>query len=372
MAKASTQTPIEQVTPAHRTVYLAGSFMVLFLLTGFVMTLFAPTIFKSPEDKMLATGEWSATYEAALNKNLPVRQVGVDTWGVLEYTLFKNGRDGVLVGNDGWLFTSEEFKNYPDGEKAIEEKLELASLAQATLAEQGISLVVALIPSKARIYSEQLGRYPFPSYNQNLYPTFTEQLGSRGITAVNLLEPLTAAKIEQDVFLKTDTHWTPYGAEVVAKAIAKVVAENNLLPSLNTATFETIQTDKLTKHEGDLLNYLPLGVLQERIGPAFDEIAKSTTELLASDSSGGLFGSSTIPVTLVGTSYSANPLWNFEGVLKEALGADVLNVANQGEGPVVPMREYLESDALKDAPPELVIWEIPERFLRVSYASTGK
>jgi alginate O-acetyltransferase complex protein AlgJ len=60
-------------------------------------------------------------------------------------------------------------------------------------------------------------------------------------------------------------------------------------------------------------------------------------------------------------------LWNFEGALKEALGADVLNVANQGEGPVRPMQEYLVSETLQNTPPELVIWEIPERFINVSY-----
>lgn len=31
------------------------------------------------------------------------------------------------------------------------------------------------------------------------------------------------------------------------------------------------------------------------------------------------------------------------------------------------MRAYLRSQTLKDSPPKLVIWEIPERFLRVEY-----
>jgi alginate O-acetyltransferase complex protein AlgJ len=112
---------------------------------------------------------------------------------------------------------------------------------------------------------------------------------------------------------------------------------------------------------------LPLGSFQERIGPAFDALSEQTTEVARESLGGGLFGESTIPVTLVGTSYSANPLWNFEGALKEALGADVLNVANQGEGPVVPMRDYLTGAEFRDAPPDLVIWEIPERFIHVSY-----
>jgi alginate O-acetyltransferase complex protein AlgJ len=139
-----------------------------------------------------------------------------------------------------------------------------------------------------------------------------------------------------------------------------------LLPSLNGVTFETTEVTTATPHEGDLLNYIPLGSLQERIGPTCDSIyERQTTQ--QGESSGGLFGSSTIPVTLVGTSYSANSLWNFEGALKASLGSDVLNVANQGEGPVVPMREYLAGADFRDTPPELVIWEIPERFIPVAY-----
>jgi alginate O-acetyltransferase complex protein AlgJ len=198
-----------------------------------------------------------------------------------------------------------------------------------------------------------------------LYTSFIGELEKRGITTINLLEPLEIAKTQQDVFLKTDTHWTLYGADVAARTIADVVRKNNLLTSLDSAAFETSEASIGTPHKGDLLNYLPLGNFQEPLGPAFDTLYEQQT--IQQGESGGLFGSSTIPVTLVGTSYSANPLWNFEGALKEALGADVLNVANQGEGPVVPMRDYLSSPEFRDTPPELVIWEIPERFLRVPY-----
>jgi alginate O-acetyltransferase complex protein AlgJ len=344
--------------------YLPGLFLLLFLGVGAAFMLVSPGMFKSPQ-KPIWNGQWSAAYEADLNKGLGFRQVAVDSWGVLDYALFKEGRDGVLVGRDGWLFTSEEFKFYPDGDTGIQEKLALASLAKETLAKQGASLVVVVIPSKARVYEEELGRYTFPGYNRDLYDSFAKALAARGIPVVKLVGPLEEAKKEQAVFLKTDTHWTPYGAEVAANTVAAVVGEQNLLPSMNSSTFTTTTKETPTSHKGDLLNYLPLGSLQERFGPPFDKLIEQTT--MSDGSSGGLFGSSTIPVTLVGTSYSANPLWNFEGALKAALGTDVLNVANQGEGPVVPMQDYLASEALQATPPELVLWEIPERFIRVDY-----
>jgi alginate O-acetyltransferase complex protein AlgJ len=68
-------------------------------------------------------------------------------------------------------------------------------------------------------------------------------------------------------------------------------------------------------------------------------------------------------LALVGTSYSAQPSWNFHGALQEALGEDVGNYAKEGLGPFAPMFEYLRSKDFAQAPPRLVLWEIPERYL---------
>jgi alginate O-acetyltransferase complex protein AlgJ len=67
-------------------------------------------------------------------------------------------------------------------------------------------------------------------------------------------------------------------------------------------------------------------------------------------------------VVLVGTSYSAGPLWSFDSALKVTLQADVLNVAEQGRGPFEPMQELLGSGVLADVQADVVIWEIPERY----------
>ena len=76
-----------------------------------------------------------------------------------------------------------------------------------------------------------------------------------------------------------------------------------------------------------------------------------------------LFGDAALPVTLVGTSYSANKLWHFEGHLKTAMQADILNMADEGQGPFATMRAWLDSGNFKSNKPRLVIWEMPERYL---------
>ncbi len=61
-----------------------------------------------------------------------------------------------------------------------------------------------------------------------------------------------------------------------------------------------------------------------------------------------------------------NPNWNFVGALKQALHSDVVSYAEDGHGPILPMLSYLKSDDFKNSPPQVLIWEFPERYLPVN------
>jgi alginate O-acetyltransferase complex protein AlgJ len=347
---------------------LPGIFLLVTLLLGLGAALLTPETWRWPNRGSFWRGEQAARYERAFNEGLPFRETAIATWGVLEYALFGEGREGVVVGEDGWLFTAEEVTFYEGAAAETARKLDVIASVQAQLAARDVALVVALVPDKARVYAQRLG-HPLPSYTRNRYQTFRRELISRGILAPDLLTPLLEAKTRQQVYLRTDTHWTPAGAEVAAEAVARALAGRDI-PNL----FETGYRTETTGHEpyeGDLLNFLPLGTLQDRLGPPPDRLETRQTQAMstaAADTGGGLFGAQTIPVTLIGTSYSATPNWNFAGALQEALGAEVLNLAAEGQGPLPPMREYLKSTELKGTPPALVVWELPERYIPVADA----
>ncbi len=125
--------------------------------------------------------------------------------------------------------------------------------------------------------------------------------------------------------------------------------------------------NKGKSYKGDLTRYVPLSMLTDffEFGPETLPVFITQTEDNGDDTP-DLFGDTKIPVTLVGTSYSANPLWHFEGFLKESLQADILNVADEGAGPFANMRNWLDSPAYRETKPSLVIWEIPERYIALS------
>lgn len=338
---------------------LPGIFLLVTLLLGLGAALLTPETWRWPNEGSFWRGEQTARYERDFNEGLPFRDTAIAVWGVLEYALFGEGREGVVVGEDGWLFTGEEVAFYEDAAAETARKLGVIASVQAQLAAQDVTLVVALVPDKARVYQEHLGR-PLPSYTRNRYEIFRRELTARGVLTPDLLTPLLAAKTRQQVYLRTDTHWTPAGAEVVADTLAQVLADADIAGLFGT-DYRTETTGR-APYRGDLLRFLPLGALQDRLGPPPDRLETRQTQALAS-AGGGLFGAQTVPVTLIGTSYSANPNWNFSGTLQDALGAEVLNLAAEGQGPLPPMRDYLKSTELKGTPPALVVWEIPERYL---------
>ena len=337
---------------------LPGVFLLVVLGLGFGAALVTPETFRWPREGSFLRGEQAARYETAFSEALPFRDAAIATWGVLEYTLFHEGREGVVVGQQGWLFTGEEVAFYEDAAAETAHKLSYIKKVQAELAAKGVTLIVGLVPDKSRVYPEFVGR-TLPSYTKNRYESFRSALTQAGVTAPDLLTPLTNAKKQAQVYLRTDTHWTPAGAEVAADTLAEAARRADV-GGLFESKYETTVNGR-TQHKGDLLNFLPLGVLQ-RLGPAPDTLETRQTRALSS-SAGGLFGAQAVPVILVGTSYSADERWNFAGALQQALGADVLDVATEGQGPLPPMRDYLQSSELRDAPPQLVVWEIPERYL---------
>ena len=240
-----------------------------------------------------------------------------------------------------------------------------------TLRNQGVELVLAIIPAKARVYPEYIGVRAPASVHHDLYNSFHAQARQANIFAPDLFGPLEAAKARGQVFLRTDSHWTPLGAEVAAQQLAEAVARQTLLNG-EPQTFIT-ENQQQAPYKGDLTNFLPLDPLFSNLLPKPDQLQKRSPRAVAADNGGGdaLFADKQIPVALVGTSYSANPNWNFLGALQQALHSDVANYAEDGHGPILPMLKYLQSDEFKNSPPQLVVWEFPERYLPIKNDLSG-
>ena len=348
------------MTRSLRILYI-GVFMSLLAVLGLWSLGSFSSFTKTPQQTVL-NGRWTKAVETHYDDEFPIKRLSTNVWAALDYKLFNEGRPGVVLGEDQWLFTDEEFDAIARGEKNLAENLALVRGVQDTLNKQGTQLVLAIIPAKTRLYPEHIGERTPARLHTDLYQRFHQQVAEAGINAPDLLQPLKDAKQRGQVFLRTDTHWTPLGAEVVAQQLGTAIARQVQLPG--EQTFITAEQGT-AEYKGDLISFLPLDPLFSYMLPKPDTLHKRITEVLGgpSDDADALFADSDILVGLVGTSYSANPNWNFLGALKQALRSDVVNYAEEGHGPIQPMLKYLQSDAFKNTPPKVMVWEFPERYL---------
>ncbi|MDP3845016.1 MAG: alginate O-acetyltransferase [Pseudomonas sp.] len=317
--------------------------------------------FSTATQTPVLNGKLAQAFEKHYDKNFPFKEFGTNLWAAIDYSLFGEGRPGVVVGRNNWLFTDEEFKPASKPEQ-FQDNWALVSAVQAEFKRRGVTLVLALLPAKARLYPEHLGQN-LPVVEQlRLYPEALARMQQAKIAGPELLSALQQAKAEQQVFMRTDTHWSPFGAQVVADSLAAYLRQTGHWQH-GGANFVTATGSSQT-HKGDLLSFLPLEPYFTQLQPPAEPVQLRST---AADeaSQGDLFASQETPIALVGTSYSANPKWNFAGALKQALGTDLISYAEDGHGPLVPMLRFLQRPADEVAGLRLLIWEVPERYLNM-------
>ncbi|EGF90078.1 alginate o-acetyltransferase AlgJ [Asticcacaulis biprosthecium C19] len=322
-------------------------------------------------------GKWAEAFSAVFDKKLLIRDPSTHAWTAATYGLFHEGRDGVLAGTDSWLFTKEEFEA-PRLSTGIADTVAEANSARQALDARGVRLVIAIVPAKARIYGEHLGGYRWPAEQSGFYDALLSELRGAGFTVVDLRPSLLAVKAEAPAYFRTDTHWTPAGAQAAAQTIAAEVEAAGGIKAQRQGEEMRVTYGPAQVLNGDLMTFLPLGTTFAAMAPPADSLSLPAFAYVETGSGGGdgagdLLGDSATPVILVGTSYSADERWGFAKFLEKDLGADLVNVADKGAGPFVPMDKLLTGGTLAEAAPELVIWEIPERYvwMRPSEAEGG-
>ncbi|MFF7705826.1 alginate O-acetyltransferase [Pseudomonas sp. NPDC007930] len=357
------------MTRTLRLLYVLTFFGILVALG--LWSLFSFGSFSKTEQMTVLNGKFTHAVEGHYDDEFPIKRLGTNLWAAVDYKLFQEGRPGVVLGRDQWLYTDEEFNPVAHGDQLEADNFALMRGVAERLKAQNIKLVMAVVPAKARVYPEHIGSEQPAALHADLYQQLHAQLAQAGIAAPDLLAPLEQGKQQGQVFLRTDTHWTPMGADLVAKQLGGFIQANTPLDA-SPVQYVT-EAGPVQPYKGDLTNFLPLDPLFSNLLPKPDDLSQHTTKPAADGSGGGddLFGASAVPVALVGTSYSANPHWNFLGALQQSLHSDVVNYAEDGHGPFPPMLKFLQSDGFKNNPPQVVIWEFPERYLPMKADLSG-
>ena len=275
----------------------------------------------------------------------------------------------VRQGCAQWLFLADELKLNRHAAENAKAKADAVIALQRSLQQRGIQLLVSVVPDKSRIAASELCTLTRPNVSLARIEQWAQLLKAAGVTTLDLtasLQPLGA-----EAFLRTDTHWSEAGAQAAAEAITAQVKGMGFSATPNKA-FDT-RKEPLAARPGDLVRLAGIDWLPVALQPPQEQVAPTViTERVeaasgAADNLEDLFGDDNLPnVALIGTSFSRNS--NFVGFLQRALSAPIGNFAKDGGEFSGAAKAYFDSPAFKQTPPQLVIWEIPERDLQTAYA----
>lgn len=346
-----------------------GVLFLVVLTVGFVLAVTGLVVGRAEGSRTVAggaslvDGSLTAGVDAAIERHHPLRDAAISVLAAGRYLLFREAMGEAVVGADGWLFTLEEFERHPDDRVRLDERLTEIEATGARLRERGIDLAVILVPAKARLYADKLPSRWRALADHPRYDDAVERLRAAGVTVVDLRDAFaTNRPSARPLFYARDTHWTPLGARVAADAVGAALHAAGMKAAADGVSYAR-SANGTVEVDGDLMSFVPAGAFRALLG--LQEETAAVYELEEEGGSLGLFDELTIPVALVGTSYSRDERWGFADALKVALQADVLNVAAEGQGPFEPMRSYIAGETIVDTPPERVIWEIPERYLTI-------
>jgi alginate O-acetyltransferase complex protein AlgJ len=273
-----------------------------------------------------------------------------------------------MVGKNQWLFYRYELSDANDA-PATDQSLDLIRRFNRVLASRGVTMAVAMVPLKMRIYAEHLpDDTKVNAYMDGNYERMSKLLRASGVNVLDLNSAFLKSpkrNSSEPLFYRLDTHWSQTGVLVAADAIKAGIGASPVLQKALAATPVTpynlqVGKDKIASEPRDLVGQLPPGAQTfpaESVTPVIvrrDRPAKD-----------GLFGDrSAVGVSLLGSSYSRD--WTgFADALRYALQRDVLSIgvpADQGSW--IGMESYLRDDAFQTRPPKLLIWEMPERDMR--------
>lgn len=171
-------------------------------------------------------------FNAYFNDNFRFRNLLVHGNYLLHYRFLGTSPSSqVVAGQNGWLYYTADkmiddcrgITHFSDDQ--LRQWTRAIALKKYWLKQQGIEYILVVAPNKCSIYPENLPN----GYTKVRPETGLDQLLAYArkhtdLDLVDLRAPLIAAKGQHTLYLKTDTHWSNYGAFLAYRELLRPLA----------------------------------------------------------------------------------------------------------------------------------------------------
>ena len=187
-----------------------------------VMILFSPQSERigneqSADMPKFITGEginrtFSTEFDECFSKINPLRKILINAENSLKIDVFNSNSNGVIAGNNGYLFSEETTDDYIGvtmSDRAIYRAAKTIELTQKYAESNGSNFVFTVVPNKNSVYPELMPSR-FIKGDKNNLDNLAVQLKKLGVNYMDLKSYFL--DIDTELYLKEDTHWNNLGA----------------------------------------------------------------------------------------------------------------------------------------------------------------
>ncbi len=260
----------------------------------------------------------------------------------------------IIRGKDGWLFPGWGSLTQVDN-AGIDSATRLIRDARDALAARHVELEVVVLPDKMLFYQDKLpdDKALSPEVKAR-YQAIHDKLTQAGIPTFDDEKVLRTIKESgQNVFYRTDQHWTQPAADATAQATADMIHRQT--PHLAGQAGTGMPLGPMTNERrfGDLAELFLTDDQRREVGRDTFTVRKAATEQ-------SLLDDAASPVHVTGHSM-VQPYFGYPQKLSNLLDRPVsVNWKPGNVGPWIMLLEYLESDAFKKDPPQVLVWQMFE------------
>ncbi len=195
--------------------YLPAFIFCAFIFTFMILLFVIPKQkYSAQEKKMLADfpsvtvenimdGKFQEGLDTWLSDHLPARNFFVGLSADYELVTGRNGKKGIYLGKEGYLFP----KPTADTEKISENAGYIKEFADCS----DVPVYMSLIPSSGYVNSDKLPLNHEPYNDGELIDKFSSQLGEN-ITFTDVKSEFSEKAKTEQLYYRTDHHWTAKGA----------------------------------------------------------------------------------------------------------------------------------------------------------------
>ncbi|MDB5377658.1 MAG: alginate biosynthesis protein algJ precursor, partial [Rubritepida sp.] len=263
----------------------------------------------------------------------------------------------VTVGTNGWIFPVWDKIDGLDN-AALRETVQVVANAVTALRAGRMDVVICLIPSRKRMMRQFMpaGSRYLPEVERR-YSVSVAEFRRAGALVPDLdahFRNVMGRDPNRQIFWKTDTHWTPVGAEMAAIEVARQMREQLGMPPSSRPGTRLGDLRQMTLAAGDLARYA--STQRGAYGPEESWIR----QVLGVEGPAALLADDTSDVTVVGTSY-VQPRFGFAPVLSNQVLRPVgLFWKPNSVGAYFTLLEYLKSEDFRRNRPRALVWNLLE------------